>query len=195
MILEDDLAELRAGLPDLVEDGNLDRRHAGADVSKQGGDAPAPILGAPRPRGEHHHARRVGAGDETLGAVDDPALLRLVPVRLEANRLGIRARVRLGEAEAGDQFAARHPGQIALLLLLGAEAGDREGGERVLHDHVEAEPSVPARQFLHHRRLLDGRDDVAAVLLGDFEPEQTDPGAFLDQFMGIFVRVKTASAR
>ena len=79
MVLENDLAELRAGLPELIEDGDFNGRHTGANLGEQGGDAPAPILGSPRPRGQQHDARRIGAGDEALGTVDDPALLRYRP--------------------------------------------------------------------------------------------------------------------
>ena len=62
---------------------------------------------------------------EPLMTQSPPRFLR---VGLHVGRVG--AAVRLGQAEAADDLAARHCGQVLLLLLLGAEGVDRIHAQR-----------------------------------------------------------------
>ena len=67
------------------------------------------------------HDRHIGdraVGDPHFRTVEDPVLAAAPRRRAHASR--VRASLRLGQAEAADEFAARHARQIAVLLLFGA---------------------------------------------------------------------------
>ena len=100
-------------------------------------------------------------GDPHLGAVQHPVRAALLGVGLHVGR--IRAAVRLGEAEAADQLAARHARQVLLLLLLGAEGVDRVHAQRGLHGHEAADAGVAALQFLADQPVADGIQAGAVV--------------------------------
>ena len=80
--------------------------------------------------------RRVG--DEALGAVDDVVVA--VADGRGAQRRGVRAGVRLGQRERGDQLAGRQPRQVLLLLRLGAVDQDalRADAHRGAEERAEA---------------------------------------------------------
>ena len=73
----------------------------------------------------------------------------------------VRAVIRLGQAEAADGLARRHPRQPLSLLLLGAVLPDRVHGQRALHRDHAAQPGV-------------GRFELAA---GDAVGDRAHPGA------------------
>jgi hypothetical protein len=87
---------------------------------------------------------------------------------------GVRAVVRLGEAEAADPFAARQLRQVLLLLRLGAELVDRHHHERRLHAHHRAVAGVDALDLARDDSVADVVHAAAAVLLGDGRAEQAE---------------------
>ena len=72
--------------------------------------------------------RAHAVGDERLGAVDQPAAVDRAGAG--AQRGDVRAGVRLGDRQRADPLAADRGREPALLLLRGAEAGDRRRGDR-----------------------------------------------------------------
>src|SRR5207248_10425194 len=95
------------------------------------------------------HEREVGdraVGDPHLRAVHLPVDAALLSVQLHGG--GIRSPVWLGETEAADELAARHPREVALLLLLGAEGTDRIHAQRRLHRDEAADAGVAALELL-----------------------------------------------
>src|SRR6185437_16846357 len=87
-----------------------------------------------------------------------------VPDRAGDQARDVRPAARLGEELAPDLLAAQHGGQVALLLLLGAQFQDRRPG------HAEADDERADRQrviagLLAERDLLGVGQALAAVLL------------------------------
>ena len=80
-------------------------------------EAPDALVGR---RPHHGHVRDVAVGDPHLRAVEHPVVA--VTARAGAHAAGVGAEVGLGQAEAPDRLAGRHPRQPLLLLLLGPEA-------------------------------------------------------------------------
>src|ERR1700678_413375 len=127
--------------------------------------------------------------DDGDGAGGDPHLLAVQDVvvavltRAGAHRAWIRAGVRLGQAEAAEDFAERHLRQVLLLLLLAAEGVDGIHAEPRLNADERAHTAVAALQLLRHQAVFDGRHAGAAVALqaGAVEAELAHR---LDQLFG-----------
>ena len=109
--------------------------------------------------------------DEHLAPVQD--VLLPVPLRRRLDVLHVAARLRLSQAERAANVAARHRGQQAFLLLVGAKVAHYRG-----HDVVRPDDSRNAHPALtelledhRHRRLVKTE---AAVLFryGDAEEPQ-----------------------
>ncbi len=84
--------------------------------------------------GDREHDRDVGVlarGDELLGAVQHVVVA--VATGGGADRRGVRAHVRLGEAERAEHVAARERHEPAFALRVGAVGEDRAADHRVLH--------------------------------------------------------------
>jgi len=77
----------------------------------------------------------------------------------------VGAEVRLGQAEAADGFAARHPRQPLLLLIFAAVLPDREHGQRALDRHEAAESGVAGLQLHAGQAVGDSSGARAAVSL------------------------------
>ena len=86
--------------------------------------------------------------------------------------VGLAAEVRFGEAEAPDQFPARHLWKPPILLLVGSERPDREHAERPLHTDEGAEPRVACLQLQADQTVRHGVRPEATVSL-EVHPEQT----------------------
>ena len=164
------VAELAHVLGDL-EPGRarVDEQHAHAAVGRL------------RPRiGLHEHRQRVGVagvGDPHLGAADDVVVT--VAPRRGRDALQVGARARLGERDRGAPLPRRELRQVALLLLLGAVAGDHPAGHRVAaEDAGDAHPA--ARDLLEGQRERHGVRLEPAVGLGHGEPEEPEPAHALD---------------
>ena len=124
-------------------------------------------------RGDRHAGRDVGAGvgDEDLGAVHDPVAVAELGAR--SRGAGIRARVRLGEAERGELLPGGEVGQPVLLLLLAAEVVDRQCPERMVRGHRDRDRRVDPSELLDGDRIGDGVGACASVLLGNRHSHQT----------------------
>ena len=85
---------------------------------------------------------------------------RLARVRMPA---GLEPKSGLGQPEAADRLAGRHPRQPGLLLLLAAELPDREHGQRALHRHHAAHAGVAGLQLQAGQPVRDGVGARAAV--------------------------------
>ena len=89
------------------------------------------------------------------------------------NRRRVRARVRVGEREAGDLEALREPRQVVALLLLGAVVEQQlRRPERVRHHHRHRRGAAPGRELRDHLRVRVRREAFAAVRLRDDHPEE-----------------------
>ena len=97
--------------------------------------------------------------DELLDAVQHVAIA--APLGARRDRAGVRADVRLGQAEAAEPLAARERLQVVLLLRVGAERVDRPADDGVLHADDR------------RRRAVAGGD----LLERDGERHVVDPGA------------------
>ena len=128
-------------------------------------------------REDQREAGVVAHRDPHLRAVDEPAGVRLGGAR--ALVCGVRARVRLGQAEAPQPFARAQPRQVALLLLLRAPLEDRRAHQRGLHRDHRAHGGVAAPDLLHDQPVADVVQARAAILLGHDRPEVTLVGDFL----------------
>ena len=116
-----------------------------------------------------HQSRAQPVGNPHLLAGDQ--VLVALSHGTRADRLHVRAALRLGHREGAAQLAGRHPGQEALPLLLGAVADDHVGDDEVrVDDAGDAHPS--ARQLADRERVGGQVESQAAVLLGDGEAEQ-----------------------
>lgn len=136
-------------------------RQAGAVAGHQQAADPARPVHA----GAGHRAVEVGVpavGDPRLGAVHHVALA--VQVGPGAQRGGVGAGLRLGEAVRAELLAAQHAGQPALALRVGAEGGQRVAGQRV-HADPEPDRQPVGRQLLQHLEVDLVRLPTAAVPL------------------------------
>src|SRR5581483_12509564 len=75
--------------------------------------------------------------------------------------------VGLREAEAADDLAGRHLGEVAPLLLLAAERVDGVHRERALDRRKRAHAGVAALELLHDETVSDVVQPRAAVFLGE----------------------------
>jgi hypothetical protein len=112
------------------------------------------------------HDREIGDRricDPHLGAVElEPARHLLGP---RDHRAGIGAVVRLGQAEAADQFAGRELGQIFTPLRFGAVGEDRMHHQRGLHGGGRAIAGIDAVELARDQPVGDVAQAGAAVLL------------------------------
>ena len=103
----------------------------------------------------------------------------------------VRARVRLGEREAGEPAAGGEVGEEALLLLLGAEHVDALEADRLVNAEDDREGGVDPGKGLEHARVAGLGETLAAEALGDIEATQAalpeladhvvaDPAVLLD---------------
>ena len=102
-----------------------------------------------------------GEPDPALRPGEDPVLAVAAREGLHARRVG--AGGGLGEAEAADHLAARHPRQPLLLLLLAAPAVDRAHRQRALHRHERADAGVAGLELEGGEPVLDGAAAGASV--------------------------------
>ncbi len=84
----------------------------------------------------------------------------------------VRARLGLGEREAGELAAGAEVGQEARLLLVGAEQHDALHPDRLVHAHDHRERRVDLREHLRHAAVARLGEPLAAVLLGHVEAHQ-----------------------
>ncbi|KAG1250028.1 hypothetical protein G6F65_018888 [Rhizopus arrhizus] len=108
--------------------------------------------------------RQVGhrpAGDPHLAAADPPVTAVAHRTGLHAGRIGTA--VRLGQAEAADQFAARHRRQPLLALFLAAIGVDGIHAQRALHRNEAAQARVATLQLLADQAVADRTEATAAV--------------------------------
>ncbi|MNS77906.1 hypothetical protein D3C72_1114980 [compost metagenome] len=81
--------------------------------------------------------------------------------------------MRLGQAEAADQFAARHRRQPLPALFFTAVRVDGIHAQRALHRHEAAQPRITALQLLADQPVTDRAKVAAAVLGRQRRAEQT----------------------
>src|SRR5712691_8399139 len=101
--------------------------------------------------------------DEDLPAVDDPSVAVSPGGRLDVG--DVAARVRLADPETDDLLAPDGRGEVALLLLLGAELQDGGCGHLALDGHAHADPARTAPgQLLGHDDRVPPVAALSAVL-------------------------------
>src|SRR5579875_143181 len=128
--------------------------------------------------------RQIGdaaVGDPHLRAVEDIAVAIAACACLHAG--GITAVVRLGQPKAADHLALRHPGQPALLLLLGAKRRDGEHRQRPLHRDKRAQAAIAVLKLLAGQPIGDGAHPRAAIAL-DVHAQQPKLSDLWDQRLG-----------
>ena len=104
-----------------------------------------------------------------LGAVEDVGVA--VAAGRRTHRRGVGAGVRLGEAVGAEQVTAQHVGQPLGALLVGAEVGQAEAGERV-HRHPDADRGPHGADLLEDLEVDLVGLVAAAVLLGVGQRQQ-----------------------
>ncbi len=121
-------------------------------------------------RHHEHRLRLVECRDVVLGSLHAVA----VAVAHGGGRdlVGVGAGVGLRDREGHLEFAARDPGQPALLLLLRAAPGDDRSTDRG-RDDEQQERAPGGRQLLDHDRELVDPQPSSAVLLRDVHPDET----------------------
>ncbi len=85
--------------------------------------------------------------------------------RAGTQRRGVRARLRLGQAEGADMPPGRERAQPAILLRVGAELVQHLAGRRVVHGNQGGDRAVPGRDLLDQHRVSD-RIELRAVPRG-----------------------------
>src|SRR5204863_329335 len=189
-VLEVDLAGLDALVAQLVDvapDGEAGRVLLGGEQA----DALVRRIGA---RIGLHHQRIDGGGarvgDEHLGAVHHVVVA--LAARGGADALRIAAGVGLRQAERRPVLAARHGGQVALLLLPRAVRAEHVGEHEVrVEDAREAHPA--AAELLDDHRVGGVVEAEAAVLERDGGAEEPELLHALDQRLRVLVGVLVAA--
>ena len=92
-------------------------------------------------------------GDELLGAVEHIAAVAALGAG--ADGAGIRAALRLGQAEGAQHLAARHRPQILLLLLRRAVFDQRHAADRIVAAHDGGDRAVAGGDLLQRQRIGD----------------------------------------
>ena len=123
----------------------------------------------------------LGVGDEDLRAVQQIAAVDLLGGRLHVAEVGAAAWLR--ETRGADHVAAGDPGQVALLLRVGAVAEERAGDQRVRHGDDRRHHPVDASELLADHAVGHEVRAGTTILFGDHRPEQTERGELLDQLM------------
>src|SRR5207249_5109457 len=143
-VVESESGGLRGVMPGLAElPGDGEARGGRVD------DEHADARPAPRPVGIGGHQAVVGdvpVRDEHLRPVDDVVVA--AALRGGADRGGVGARVGLGEAEGAELLAPDGGHEVVLLLLLGAEAEDRDAAEPHVREERRGKAAVHARDLL-----------------------------------------------
>jgi len=139
--------------------------------------------------GAHEHGDEVRGptvGQPHLLARDDP----LLPLSngLGADRRDVGPQPGLGHRERSADLAGRHPGQVALLLLLGAVLEDQVGDDEVRVDDAADRHPAP-RDLLDDERVGEQRLAQAAVLLRDHQAEDPHLLHALDDVRRVLVAV------
>ena len=144
------------------------------------------VMPSGRLRGQRHEAGALAVGDPHLRAVED--VLVAVWRGLAADRLRVAAGVGLAQAERRAHLAGGHARKVRLALLVGAEALDEVGRDRVRVQHTrERHPAV--RQLFHEPGVCHHVELETAVLLGDPRAEQSERLHLFDHGLGIAVGV------
>ena len=144
------------------------RREAGRVARHQERRHPA----STRATGTRHHERNPGdvaVGDEDLRPVQPIGVTLLDRRRLERGRVG--SVIGLGQAEAAERLAGRHPRQPLLLLLGRAPAVDRAGDQAEVDREDRTHIGIAAAELLDHQAVGQRVGTTAAVLLRDRQPD------------------------
>ena len=145
-----------------------------------------------RPDDEYVGDRRVGnphfRTDEAIAVGD------LFRTRLHARRIG--AGVRLGQAEAADEFARGELRQVLLALLFRAVGEDGIHDERGLHRHHRAIAGVHRLDFARDEAIADIAGADAAIFFRNGHAEQAEFAHFAeDRGIGVLVEIGVDHAR
>ena len=119
--------------------------------------------------GKHHEDICLGGvGDKALGAVEN------VVVTLQNGHSlltgGIRAGVRLSQAERAQLAAGQQVGQILHLLLLRAEGIDRVAAQGRVGSHNRSSRGAALCKFFNCHSIGKIRTALASVLFGEGNP-------------------------
>jgi len=143
---------------------------------------------------DHEHVGDGRVADPHLGAAERIAAGDLLGARDHA--AGVGAVIGLGQAEAADPFAGGQPGQVLLLLRLGAEFEDRHHHQRRLHAHHRAVARIDALDLARDQPVGDVVQARAAVGLGNGRAEQPELAHLAkDRRVGLLVAERLLHAR
>ena len=175
------------GDPRVLEQDGAGVRGAEAELSLLAAGRDAGVAGLDEEGGDG--AVELGEDDGQIGdaAVRDVALLAVedevaaVPARGRLDAGEVRARDRLGEGDRRQRpVLARQQRQVAVALLVGAEAEQRPDGEHRRGDRG-GEPGAAPGELLADQRGRHGADPAAAVLGRDRERGEPDPRRLREQ--------------
>ena len=148
--------------------------------------------------------RRLRPDDENVGdrRVADPGLRARQPIAVRGlfgprlHAAGIGAGVRLGQAEASDEFAASQSGQVSALLPVVAVGEDRIHDERALHAHHRAKAGVDALDLACDETVGDVAGVGAAVVLRQRQAEESRASHQAEQRrIGLLLQIGALDAR
>ena len=138
----------------------------------------------------------LGPDDENIGnrRIRDPVLAaRQLPAARHGagagrQTAGVGTGIRLGQAKAADPLALAEPGQVFLLLLLGAEGIDRQHDQRGLHAEHRPVAGIDTLDFPRNESVGDVIQPGTAVLRRQGWAEQSHVAHFpedgrIDGFM------------
>src|SRR5262249_24592788 len=150
----------------------------GAALDDKGADAVRALAArlqpgaAVRTRPDDKDAGAIAGGDPHLAAMKTKAGARADG--LGAQRGGVRAGLRLGEAEgAGDGLTRAQPGYVGALLLFAAIEAD-DLGDHVGDGHAHGYRRVSRRDLAQGEGVGDGGGRGAAVLLRHLDAEEAE---------------------
>ena len=124
----------------------------------------------------------LAAGDELLDAVDDVAVALLHGGRSQGR--GVRAHMRLGQAERAEHLALRQRREPLLLLRVVAVA-HQDGVDRAVgHGNRGAGAAVAGGDFFEHQRQRQVVELGAAVFLGHADAVGAELGQALVHVLG-----------
>ena len=153
-----------------------------ARLDQKGRDARGARLGRLGPGHDGEEAGPGRIGDEALGAVQQIALA-LAP-RAGGEARGIRAALRLGQAEGADDLAGGQARQIAALLRLGAVDQDAQRADADIGAEERAEGRRGLAELEGDMHLVDQAEPEPAILRRGGEAEQPQPPHLLDDALG-----------
>ncbi len=129
----------------------------------------------------HHH----DVGDRRVG---DPHLAAVQPItavdlgRTGAHAAGIAARIRLGQAETADPFAAGQFGQIFAALFLAAIGKDGVHHQARLDAHRAAIARIDRLDLARHQAIGDIAQACAAIVFRNRRPQHAERAEFGHDF-------------